>query len=299
MPAEGVPLSPNDSLLTTGEIIRLSRIFVEEGVDKIRLTGGEPTLRKDIDDLIFELGRIEGLKTLAMTTNGLVLHRKIEKLREGGLNLVNISLDTLISDKYEVLTRRKGWNHVMRSIEKALSCGFDPVKVNCVVMKGVNDDELLDFVAWTKESNVEIRFIEYMPFDGNMWNDDKFLSYRDMLKIIRSRFPLERVADLPNNTSKTYGVEGWKGKVGFITSMSENFCSSCNRVRLMADGALKVCLFGSSEISLRDMMRDGASDEELRQSISMAVKRKKASHDGMHELDKNKEGNRPMILIGG
>lgn len=299
MPVEGVPLSPKEETLTTEEILRLSRLFVAEGVDKIRLTGGEPTLRKDIVDIIGELGKMEGLNTIAMTTNGLVLHRRLDELVNLGLNLVNISLDTLVPERFEYLTRRKGWDQTMKSIQKALDIGLNPVKINCVVMKGVNDDELIDFVAWTKEHNVEVRFIEFMPFDGNVWNDGKFISYKDMLKIIRTRFPLERVQDLPNNTSKTYAIEGWKGKVGFITSMSENFCSSCNRIRLMADGALKVCLFGSNEISLRDMMRAGASDDDLRVKISVAVKRKKASHDGMYEIEKNKEGNRPMILIGG
>lgn len=299
MPSEGVELTPDEKLLTTEEILRISRIFVECGVDKIRLTGGEPTIRKDIVEIIDELGRLDGLKTIAMTSNGIALHRKLSRLKEGGLNLINISLDTLVPDRFEYMTRRKGWNAVIKSIHTALELGFNPVKVNCVVMKGFNDDELIDFVNWTKDSPIEVRFIEYMPFDGNIWNDNKFISYRDMLKEIRTKYPLVKVKDEPNNTSKTYGVEGWKGKVGFITSMSENFCGTCNRVRLMADGSLKVCLFGSSEVSLRDMIRQGSSDDELKEIISAAIKRKKPSHDGMYELEKNKKDNRPMILIGG
>jgi cyclic pyranopterin phosphate synthase len=299
MPEEGVELSPNDKLLTTSEIIRIAKLFAAEGVDKIRLTGGEPTIRKDIVELCQELGRIEGIKTLAMTSNGLVLARKLPALKAAGLNLLNISLDTLDPLKFPLITRRDGFDLVMRTINLALEMGYDPVKVNCVVMRGVNDNEIVDFVRWTEKLPIEVRFIEYMPFEGNTWNDKKFLSYLEMIDLIKREFPLERVPDAPNNTSKTYAVKGFRGKVGFITSMSNNFCGSCNRLRLMADGSLKVCLFGSNEVSLRDQIRAGVSDDELRTIVRAAVRRKKASHDGMYEIDKNKQTNRPMILIGG
>lgn len=300
MPEEGVDLTPTSELLTTPEIIKLSNFFIDEGVDKIRLTGGEPTVRKDLVEIVTALGSNPKLKTLAMTSNGLVLHRKLPELKDLGLNLVNISLDTLIPAKFEQATRRKGFDHVLKTIHRAIELGFDPVKINCVVMRGFNENELIDFVAWTKSSPVEIRFIEYMPFDGNTWDNNIFVSYQEMLKIIRKKYPLEKVEESsPNNTSKTYGVEGWRGRVGFITSMSQNFCSSCNRLRLMADGSLKVCLFGNTEISLRDLMRQGATDEELKVQIRAAVQRKKASHSGMEQLDHDKSLNRPMIKIGG
>jgi cyclic pyranopterin phosphate synthase len=300
MPEEGVDLTPTSELLTTSEIIKLSHFFIDEGVDKIRLTGGEPTVRKDLVEIVGSIGSHPKLKTLAMTSNGLVLHRKLAELQSLGLNLVNISLDTLVPSKFEEATRRKGFDQVMRTIHRSLELGFDPVKINCVVMRGFNETELIDFVAWTKSSPIEIRFIEYMPFDGNTWDNKVFMSYQEMLKIIRERYPLEKVEESsPNNTSKTYGVHGWRGKVGFITSMSQNFCSSCNRLRLMADGSLKVCLFGNTEISLRDLIRGGASDEELRAQIRAAVQRKAASHSGMAQLDSDKSLNRPMIKIGG
>ncbi|MBX2822484.1 MAG: GTP 3',8-cyclase MoaA [Rhodothermaceae bacterium] len=298
MPAEGVQLKPQDHILTFEEIERLTRVFVQLGVNKLRLTGGEPLVRKDVDQLIATLGSIEGLKTFAITTNGLLLPKKLRRLKESGINLINISLDTLKADKFEFITRRKGFDIVMNAIDLALELGYQPLKVNCVVMRNFNDNELADFVSLTRDKPVEIRFIEYMPFDGNGWNDNRFMSYQDMISMIEEKHPkLERLQDKPNDTSKTYHVPGYAGRVGFITSMSEQFCGSCNRLRITADGNLKVCLFGKAEISLRDAMRDGATDEELVSIIDAAVHRKKAAHAGMYNIAQSE--NRPMILIGG
>ena len=298
MPAEGVQLKPQAHILTFEEIERLTRIFVSLGVNKVRLTGGEPLVRKDVDHLISSLGAIEGIKTFAITTNGLLLPKKLQRLQESGINLINISLDTLKADKFEFITRRKGFNIVMNAIDMALQLGYHPLKVNCVVMRNFNENELVDFVMMTKEKPIEVRFIEYMPFDGNGWNDLRFMSYQDMItRIEEHHLRLERLQDGPNDTSKTYHVPGYKGRVGFITSMSEQFCGSCNRLRLTADGNLKVCLFGKAEVSLRDAMRDGASDKDLIHIIDAAVNRKKAAHAGMYNIAK--EENRPMILIGG
>lgn len=298
MPAEGVQLQPHSHILTFEEIERLARLFVREGVNKIRLTGGEPLVRKDVDQLLSRLGQIEGLETFAITTNGLLVPKKIKMMKAAGINLMNISLDTLKPEKFEFITRRKGFDLVMRAIDMAIEHGYTPIKVNCVVMKNFNEDELADFVELTRHKPIEIRFIEYMPFDGNGWNDGRFLSYRDMIAVIEKVHPtLERMQDGPNDTSKTYRVPGYKGRVGFITSMSDQFCSSCNRLRLTADGNLKVCLFGKAEVSLRDVMRDGGSDDDLRDVIEAAVLRKKAAHAGMYNLAEME--NRPMILIGG
>jgi molybdenum cofactor biosynthesis protein A len=298
MPEEGVSLSPKGHLLTFEEIEHLARLFVRHGVDKIRLTGGEPLVRKDVEVLVERLGRLPGLRTLALTTNGLLLPKKLPRLQAAGVNLLNISLDTLRPDRFAFITRRKGFENVLAAIDLALRSGYDPVKVNCVVMRGFNDDELADFVAMTEDRAIEVRFIEYMPFDGNGWNDGRFLPYREMIERIEARFPaLDRVPDGPNDTSKTYRVPGFRGQVGFITSMSEHFCSTCNRLRLTADGHLKVCLFGPAEVSLRDALRGGATDEELAAIIQAAVLRKKAAHAGMYEIART--DNRPMILIGG
>lgn len=300
MPEEGVDLTPKERLLSTEEILRLSEMFVREGITKMRLTGGEPLVRKDLPDIIAGMNELRslGLQTIAMTTNGVTLARKLPVLKGAGLDLLNISLDTLIPAKFEFITRRKGWDRVMAGIDTALDLGYDPVKINCVVMRGVNEEEICDFVALTENKNIDMRFIEYMPFDGNKWNFKKMVPYQEMLKTIQDKYPsLFRISDQPNDTSKAYKVEGFKGQIGFITSMSEHFCGSCNRLRLTADGNLKVCLFGNSEVSLRDAMRQGLPEDELMQVVSAAVKRKKKQHAGMFELSKMK--NRPMILIGG
>ncbi|KAK7904503.1 hypothetical protein WMY93_017110 [Mugilogobius chulae] len=297
MPEEGVKLTPKAQLLTTAEILTIARLFVHEGVDKIRLTGGEPLIRPDVVDIIAELKKLEGLKTIAVTTNGLNLSRSLPRLKQAGLSHINISLDTLVPAKFEFIVRRKGFHKVMESIDKAIEMGYNPVKVNCVVVRGFNEDEVLDFVALTERKPVEVRFIEYMPFDGNKWNFKKMVSYQEMLDQIRQHWPnIGMLPTGPTDTSKTYQVPGFKGKLGFITSMSEHFCGSCNRLRITADGNLKVCLFGNSEVSLRDVLRSGASEEELLQIIGAAVGRKKKQHAGMFNISKMK--NRPMIFIG-
>uniref|UniRef100_A0A3Q3JRX9 Molybdenum cofactor biosynthesis protein 1 n=1 Tax=Monopterus albus TaxID=43700 RepID=A0A3Q3JRX9_MONAL len=298
MPEEGVKLTPRGQLLSISEIMTLARLFVREGVDKIRLTGGEPLIRPDVLDIIAELRKLEGLKTIAVTTNGMNLARLLPRLKHAGLDLINISLDSLVPAKFEFIVRRKGFHKVMEGIDKALDMGFNPVKVNCVVMRGVNEDELLDFVALSEKKPLEVRFIEYMPFDGNKWNFKKMVSYQEMLDHIRQQWPnLEMLQTGHTDTAKTFKVPGFQGQMGFITSMSDHFCGSCNRLRITADGNLKVCLFGNSEVSLRDLLRSGASDAELLHTIGAAVGRKKKQHAGMFSISQMK--NRPMILIGG
>lgn len=343
MPEEGVPLSPAHELLTTPEIVLLASTFVSQGVTKIRLTGGEPTVRADILPLMQQLGalRSHGLRELCITTNGIALHRKLEAMVEAGLTGINLSLDTLDPWQFQIMTRRKGFAAVQKSISRIYELNRAGAglrfKINCVVMRGVNDREVLDFVEMTRDSNVEVRFIEYMPFDGNKWSKGKMLSYSEMLDSIRERFPsLCKVQDHKNDTSKTWHIPGFAGRIGFVTSMTHNFCGSCNRLRITNDGNLKVCLFGNAEVSLRDILRavnrgepideeafarlkklamdqqlpalaaseeDGKAlmlapnSEELLNVIGAAVKRKKAKHAGMGELEHMK--NRPMILIGG
>ncbi|OJJ87821.1 molybdopterin cofactor biosynthetic protein [Aspergillus glaucus CBS 516.65] len=338
MPEEGIELSPQPRLLTSPEIVYLSSLFVSQGVTKIRLTGGEPTVRKDIVPLMQSIGNLRpnGLRELCLTTNGISLHRKLDPMVEAGLTGINLSLDTLNPFQYQIMTRRKGFDAVLKSINRVLEmnkmgAGIK-LKINCVVMRGLNDREIVPFVEMGRDNPIEIRFIEYMPFDGNKWNEGKMFSYQEMLAVIREKYPnLEKMADHKNDTSKTYQVPGFQGRVGFITSMTHNFCGTCNRLRITSDGNLKVCLFGNSEVSLRDVVRkanDGepideaaleelqllntvqtaarASDSgnlvnprerELLDIIGMAVKRKKAKHAGIGELENMK--NRPMILIGG
>jgi len=340
MPEEGIQLSPNKELLTTAEIYYLSALFVNQGVNKIRLTGGEPTVRKDIVPLMQRIGdlRRNGLKELALTTNGISLHRKLDQMVEAGLTGVNISLDTLDPFQFQLLTRRRGFDTVVKSIDRIqemnkLGAGIK-LKINCVVMRRLNDHQILPFVEKTRDEDVEVRFIEYMPFGGNKWSQNKMLPYSEMLDIIRQKYPtVERMRDARNDTSKTWQVPGFRGRVGFITSMTHNFCGTCNRLRITSDGNLKVCLHGNTEVSLRDLLRterngepmdeqafdairqleldrrkqdglrfDGeegwmSKERQLLDVIGAAVKRKKAKHAGIGELEKMK--NRPMILIGG
>ncbi|KAL2024637.1 hypothetical protein VTK56DRAFT_6838 [Thermocarpiscus australiensis] len=337
MPEEGVPLSPPRELLTTPEIVLLSSLFVSQGVTKIRLTGGEPTVRRDIVPLMQQIGalRAHGLRELCLTTNGLSLHRKLEAMVEAGLTGVNLSLDTLDPWQFQLMTRRAGFSAVQKTMDRIFELNRAGAgikfKINCVVIRGLNDREILPFVELTREKDVEVRFIEYMPFDGNKWSEGKMFSYREMLDVIRSRYPdLQRGQDHKNDTSKTFQVPGFAGKIGFVTSMTHNFCGTCNRLRITSDGNLKVCLFGNAEVSLRDILRkvnkgepidEAALDslqqaavagagpsspsgsqpllvpnsEELLDVIGMAVKRKKAKHAGIGELEHMK--NRPMILI--
>ncbi|GLI58614.1 hypothetical protein VaNZ11_000348 [Volvox africanus] len=302
MPDEGVALTPPQQLLTTQEILKLARIFVEAGVNKIRLTGGEPTLRRDVCELVRHLSALKpmGLRGVAITSNGIVLARQLPALKDAGLTAVNISLDTLRPERFEQLARRPGHRRVLESIRTAVALGYDPVKVNVVVMRGVNDDEVADFAALTRNQPINVRFIEYMPFDGNVWSDSKMVPYRELVSRIQTALPdnpLERLSDPTGEVAKNFRLTGHRGSVSFITSMTQQFCSDCNRLRLLADGNLKVCLFGASEVSLRDAMRGGASDDDLRAIISVAVGRKRAAHAGMFELAAS--ANRPMITIGG
>jgi len=297
MPEKGVTLTPDEKLLSTSEIVRLSRIFISIGVDKIRLTGDEPTVRKDVNDIVAEIGALDGLKSFAMTTNGVTLKRHLEHFRAHHLDTLNISLDTLRPERYQLMTRRKGFENVMSSIDAAIAHGYTP-KINCVVMNGKNDDEVLDFVRLTKDKPLNVRFIEYMPFDDNAWSEKKLIPYKQLISEIEQEFgSIGRKDDHINEVAKNFTLPGHKGSVSFITSMTDSFCGGCNRTRIMADGNYKVCLFGNTEVSLRDVMRSGASDEEIVEVISKAVKNKKKAHAGMSEISKMK--NRPMILIGG
>lgn len=298
MPAEGVELKPRDHILSFEEILRLAELLVSRGVTKIRLTGGEPLIRKELIHLVERIAALDGLQELTITTNGLLLPRKLEALKAAGVTGFNISLDTLKADRFEEITRRKGLDTVLEAIDMTVAAGYDPVKVNCVVIRGFNEDELVDFVAMTRDRPIEMRFIEYMPFDGNTWNTDEFLPYRDMVAIIKDRWPdFQAEGGDELEIAKLWQVPGYRGKVGFISSMSDHFCAGCNRIRITADGKLKVCLFGSNEVNLRDMMRAGINDERLLETVQSALERKAASHAGMEVLAES--DNRPMILIGG
>ncbi|PPQ79423.1 hypothetical protein CVT25_002693 [Psilocybe cyanescens] len=299
MPSEGIELSPDGKLLTNEEIIRLATLFVKSGVTKIRLTGGEPTIRKGIAEIISDLNTLQqyGLKSIGMTSNGLALHRHLPQLVKNGLTHLNLSLDTLDPFKFELITRRRGHDAVLKALNVALSSSLTSVKINVVVIKDLNDSEVLDFVEMTKNENISVRFIEFMPFTGNKWDKKKMVPSSELLQRIQARHSnVERAPDELNDTARSWTIPGYKGNFGFISSMSDHFCSSCNRLRLTADGQIKVCLFDATEVSLRDKLRMGASEEELLETIGRSVTGKKEKHAGMEDIDV--VTNRPMILIG-
>ncbi|RXW24024.1 hypothetical protein EST38_g1803 [Candolleomyces aberdarensis] len=253
MPEEGIDLSPVGKILTNEEVLRLASLFVRNGVTKIRLTGGEPTVRKDITELINPF-------------------------------------------KFELITRRRGHDAVLKALDVALHSRLSFVKLNVVVVKGLNDMEILDFINLTKDTPLSVRFIEFMPFTGNKWDQKKMVPSSELLSRIRAEYPaVIRDAEELNETARTWKIPGFKGSFGFISSMSDHFCSSCNRLRLTADGQIKVCLFDPNEVSLRDAMRQGASDDDITKIIQKAVSGKKEKHAGMNEIDV--VTNRPMILI--
>ena len=219
-----------------------------------------------------------------MTSNGVALRRRLPELVAAGLSHLNLSLDTLEAKKYTFLSRRSGFNLAWATIRDAEPL-FHPLKLNCVVMRGLNDDEVPAFVELTRDRRLDVRFIEYMPFDGNRWDFRKMVPQKELLSTLEERFgSVEKVEDGPNDTSRAYRVPGFAGQFEFISSMSEAFCGSCNRLRLTADGNLKVCLFGNTEVSLRDALRSGADEAQLTELIASAVLRKKKAHAGTLHL---------------
>ncbi|KAG8836350.1 hypothetical protein FRC17_005636 [Serendipita sp. 399] len=324
MPSNGVDLSPSSDLLTTPEILRLARIFVQYGVDKIRLTGGEPTIRRDLLDIIRGFNELKehqnGLKTIAMTSNGVVLSigTKLRDIVGAGLTHLNLSLDTLDPNKFEVLTRRPSKMHaaVLSTLQKALelfSTGNEPtrlhsLKLNVVVMRGVNDDEVASFAALTRTMPICVRFIEFMPFQGNRWRKDTMIKSSELVERLKAIHPGLSPITSPSGdqTSREWKIPDHLGTLGFISSMSDHFCASCTRLRLTADGQIKVCLFDPHEVSLRDLLRGGASDEEVMALVGRTLRGKKARHAGMDVIAmlSETEGadgikkNRPMIKIG-
>jgi cyclic pyranopterin phosphate synthase len=287
-----------EEILSYEEICRVAGLLVEMGVRKIRLTGGEPTVRRGIEGLVARLAKLPGLETLAMTTNGVLLGEKALALRAAGLAGLNVSLDTLKREKFLEITGEDRFQEVMAGIEAALAAGFVPLKLNVVVMAGVNDDELCDFVEFARARPVNLRFIEYMPFKGNRWERAAFLSHLGMMDLLRQRYLLIPSPEAAADTqARAFRVDGVPGTIGFVTPLSAHFCQACTRLRLTADGAIKACLLHPAEVNLRGLLREGASDHALSEAIRGAVAGKLACHPPLAELAV--AGNRSMIEIGG
>jgi cyclic pyranopterin phosphate synthase len=297
MPPQGIDWTPRAQILSADELVRLGTIFVGMGITKIRLTGGEPLNRRDIAEIAARLSALPGLKTLAMTTNGISLRARARGLRDAGLTGLTISLDTLRRDRFLEIAKRDQFQAVMDGIEASLAAGFTPLKINVVVMRGVNDDEILDFVDWAKDRPINVRFIEYMPFPDNHWSKGGLMPYAEMRRLIEGHVGLIPMVGAATDVGKDFRIAGHPGTVGFVTSMTESFCGGCNRLRVTADGNIKSCLFHPAEQSLRDAMRAGQPDSEIERLILQAVDGKQAAHPPMDELMTMK--NRNMIEIGG
>ena len=298
MPEEDYVFSPSERLMTADEIMSIAEVFVRSGVDKIRLTGGEPLVRKDAAEIIRSLSKLP--VSLTMTTNGTRLHEFSEVLKESGIRSLNISLDTLDRDRFRLLTRRDQFDLTMRNIDSCIRAGFH-VKVNMVVMKGINHTEVSDFVEWTRDAAVNVRFIEFMPFTGNRWNSEKVHTMADLLKDIGERYAYHRLDDGPNDTARKFGVPGHRGTFAVISTMSEPFCSTCNRLRLTADGKLKNCLFSSMETDLLTPFREGRDILPLIRENVMAKAAGLGGQlpDDFQTIHAEEIANRSMISIGG
>ena len=277
MPAEGMEWLPRDDLLTFEEITRVARICVEQfGFDGIRLTGGEPTVRAHLPVLVEMLAAL-GVD-LAMTTNGATLRLLADDLRRSGLRRLNISCDSLRRERFAEITRRDTLAQVLDGIEAAVDAGFDPVKVNCVLMRGVNDDEIVDFAAFGRERGVGVRFIEFMPLDADgAWGPEVVVPAAEVVDRIDAVFPLEPVRRGPAPATR-YRYRDGRGEVGVIASVTQPFCGSCDRVRLTAEGQFRNCLFAVAETDLRARLRGGAGDDEVASAIAADVGRKWAGH---------------------
>ncbi|MBP6335103.1 MAG: GTP 3',8-cyclase MoaA [Bacteroidia bacterium] len=298
MPADKNDFTPPGRLMQADEIIGIAKIFVQHGVKKIRLTGGEPLVRKDAKDIILSLSRLPVV--LALSTNGILVDKYLDVFNEAGITSINISLDTLDLIKFSQITHRNYFEKVLSNIHLLLDNSFH-VKLNMVVMRGVNDSELIDFVELTRKHQLHIRFIEYMPFSGNQWNTAKVFSHNEILSVLENHYDCIKLKDEKNDTSKKFKVIGHQGTFALISTMTQPFCSSCNRLRLTADGRMKNCLFSKGEMDLLSAYRKGEAIDDL---IRMNVWTKEATRGGQiveltDTIDPDQIVNRSMVSIGG
>ncbi len=276
MPERGLPWLPKTDILTYEEIARLVRVAASTGVRSIRLSGGEPLVRANLDRLVAAIAAVPGIDDISLSTNALLLAEQLGALLQAGLRRVNISLDTLRSDRFHELARRPGLERVLAAIDGALDAGLAPIKVNCVVMRGRNDDEIPAFAQWTQERAIFVRFIELMPVHENLGiARDAYISSDEILERVRAMGDLQPVRGPGGNgPARYYAFPGARGAVGVISPLSHDYCERCNRVRLTADGRLRLCLFGDYEIDLRTPLRGGASEDDLAEIFrsSMLIK---------------------------
>jgi cyclic pyranopterin phosphate synthase len=298
MPDEKYAFAPAAKLMQPDEIESIAKLFVAQGVTKIRLTGGEPLVRKDAAAIIEKLGQLD--VKLAITTNGIRIDELLPQMLEAGFSQINISLDTLQADRFLKITHRDYFHRVRSNIDLLLANNIVP-KINIVVMKDLNDDEINDFVEWTRDTPIQVRFIEFMPFSGNRWTSNQVFTLQEILTQVATKYDFHQVPGEPNDTAKHFQPEGHKGSFAVISTMSEPFCDTCNRMRLTADGKLKNCLFSKEETDLLTALRNG---EEILPLIQDTILRKAKELGGQfsgvfNNIDPASIDNRSMITIGG
>ncbi len=300
MPVEGLPWLPRREILTYEEVLHLARIFIGLGIHTIRLTGGEPLMRQDVEVLIAGLVRLDATLDLSMTTNGFFLVEKVQRLADAGLKRINVSLDSLRPERFERMVRRDGRlvSKILAGIRLAREAGLNPIKLNCVIMRGYNDDEIAEFARLGREQDVQVRFIEYMPLDAQgRWTMDTVVPGAEIRARVHAVYPLRSEQGNGSEPATVHHFADGRGSIGIIASVSQPFCDSCNRVRITADGHLRTCLFSLIEHDLKGLLRSGASDEELADFIIATVWKKEAGHK-INQPDFVKP-DRSMSAIGG
>jgi cyclic pyranopterin phosphate synthase len=298
MPEEGVPFRSKDKLLSTKEIFRLISVATQLGVTKVRFTGGEPLLRKDIPELVKFAKSLDGVESVHLTTNGLLLGDCLSELESAGLSGINISLDTLNPEKFKKITRRDGFENVLNSLNQAIQSSIKSIKLNVVALRGFNDDELMDFVALTKDNDITVRFIELMPFDSHqIWKTGKFYGADRIVADMKNQVDELNPIDGSRTEHHIFRVNDYKGKVAVIPAYTRSLCGACNRIRITADGKLLNCLYSQDETNLRDAIRSGATDEKIQSMItgSFLVKNK----DGWVAQNSDGKHRESMTQIGG
>ena len=301
MPEEGVPLRDKKEFMSSEEVLLMAKTFVDLGINKIRLTGGEPLIKKDAPNIIRQLGALP--VELTLTTNAVNADSFISVFKEAGIKSLNVSIDSLKPEIFNQISRRNFADKIISNINLLLDEGFK-IKLNVVLIKGINDSEIIDFIKFTEHRNVEIRFIEFMPFDGNNWNWDKKVSFDEIISITNKHFGTSQIESLPlevNHTSKNFRIKGYQGSFGIISTLTNPFCDSCNRIRLTADGKIKNCLFSNDEIDLLSLHRKGF---DVRPYIIDSIYNKKKARAGIDSFsDENAvdvfSKNRSMTTIGG
>lgn len=279
MPAEGIDLAPRDELLTFDEIVRVVRVGAKLGLSKIRLTGGEPTVRRDLPELVRMLSTTRGINEVSMTTNGARLLELAKPLKKAGLTRLNISLDTLRPERNRELTRRDLLLAVLKGVDEAIAAGFSPLKFNAVVLRGINDDELCDLVSFAHERNAQMRFIEFMPMGAARKDErNQTVTMPEMLHRLKEQFDLVPEEDGGGDPARGWACRRTGARVGFITSMSDHFCGSCSRMRLTAEGGLRPCLHQDAEVDLKTVLRNGGDDSEVADAFRRAANLKWSGH---------------------